>query len=465
VNTGRSHLAGRWDLAAFALAGAFHLALLLRAGVASGDLIVAAAGWTLAVLVLASERGPGLPAQASAAGAGLLVAGFGILQCARMTITDAWFLKILAPLLFGGVLLACHGWRGVARHWRAGALIVMMAAPEKCLPFVDYGGRLTIAHAGVAGFLLHCIGTDAAVHGNVITTHAGSVQVEEACSGMVLMTLLLKLALMLWLALRLRFWKGLLTCVGGLLAGFATGTLRVCLLAAVVNSPWFATLHGETGMNLFPLIGFLMFAPFLLHAEEPLEVLLRRAWRGCRDPMAARWPQAAVLALIATGGCFCLAAGDRLQPERFIPLAQSCAAQGLPWDDATRVAVPDALLARRFNTVKEARLWKIERSGTNYSVLACAIADALLGPNELVEDPELDRFIESELANRPGSDANALLATAGLDANGRKFVTTPEFNTAQRATLSQSDTWKEWLRTGRPLKDCRYNLFLSVPGK
>jgi exosortase/archaeosortase family protein len=445
-----------------------HLTLLLRAGVASGDLIVAAAGWTLAVLVFASERGPGLPAQASAAGAGLLLAGFGILQCARMTITDAWFLKILAPLLFGGVLLACAGWRGVGRHWRAGALIVMVAAPEKCLPFFDYGGRLTIAHAGVAGFLLHCIGMDVAVLGNVITTHAGSVQVEEACSGMVLMMLLLKLALMLWLALRLRFWSGLLTCMGGLLAGFVTGTLRVCVLAAVVNTPWFATLHGETGMNLFPLIGFLMFAPFLLHAEEALEVLLRKAWRGWRTPAAARWPQVAVLALIATSWCFCLAAGNRLQPERFIPLARSCAAQGVTWGDATHVAVPDVLLKRRFNAVKEARLWKIESSGTNYIVLGCAIADAALGPNELVENPEIARFIESELTvgtGSDGSDANARLVTVGIDARGRTFLTTPGFNTAQRSTLSQSDTWKEWLLRGRPLKDCRYNLFLFVPGK
>ena len=224
------------------------------------------------------------------------------------------------------------------------------------------------------------------------------------------MLLFLKLALMLCLALRLRFGKGLLTCSGALLAGFATGTFRVCILAVLVNRPWFNTLHGPAGTNLFPLIGFLLFAPFLLHAEEPFENLLRQALRAyrCEPPLPSS--RAPVLALIATGYCLCLIAGDRLQPRRyFIPLAQSCATQGLSQESGDHVPVPETLLARRFNSVKEAHLWRIEKGGTTHTVLACAITNAQLGPKDLVEDPEFAGFLKTILTD--STDLNAI----GLD--------------------------------------------------
>jgi len=433
-----------------------HLTMLLRAGDTSADLIIAVIGWTLAVLVFEAERGTARGVPASAAGAGLLLVGFGILQCARMTVTDLWFLKILAPLLFAGVLLGCQGWRGAAMHWRSGALILIMAAPEKCLPWVDYGGALTIAHAGTAGFALHCIGMDVAVHGNVIMTRAGAVQVEEACSGMVMMMMLFKLAVMLCLALRLRLWKSVLTCAGALLAGFATGTLRVCVLAALVNRPWFETLHGPTGMNLFPLIGFLLFAPFLFHAEEPFEKLLWQAWCGFRSatPPASGY-MATMLALIATGYCLCFVAGDRLQP------GGANSPIGFPFMPTgfLRLAVPDNLLNRRFNTVSEARLWNIEKSGTSWNVLGCAVSNAVLGPEDLAKDPEFARFAESEFSHF------APAQSIGIDAGSRTFLTTAEFNAAQRATAMQLNTWIGWLKTGRPLKDCRYDLFVTVAGQ
>ena len=88
-------------------------------------------------------------ASTSAIGAGLVLIGFGLLQSVRMAITDVWFLKILALSLFAGVVLACHGWRGLAGQWRSGAVILIMVLPEKCLPLVEYAGMLTIAHAGL----------------------------------------------------------------------------------------------------------------------------------------------------------------------------------------------------------------------------------------------------------------------------------------------------------------------------
>lgn len=453
-----SLLAGRCGPAslALALAGAMHLTLLLRAGDNSADFIVAAIGWMLALLVFEARRDGELPSPPAAA-AGFVLIGFGILQCGRMSVTDLWFLKILALLLYAGALLATRGWRGLARQWRGCAVMLIMVVPEKCLPFVDYRGMLTVAHAGAAGFLLHWTGMEVALRGNLIATRAGVVQVEEACSGMALMLLLFKLALMLCLGLPLRWWNGFVACAGALLAGFGAGTFRICVLAVLVNRPSFETLHGAVGANLFPVAGFLLFAPFLIPAEEPLENLLRRAWSGYREDAPGGRAGAAALAMIAAGYCFSIAAGDRFGPERTIPLGRSRAADGLPVENATPVAVPEGLLTRRFNAVQEARLWRINRGGTTWSVLGCGVADAVAGPNELIKDAELSRFIESELPRQNGPPA-----LAGLDAENRKFLTTTEFNAAQRAALFQSKTWLEWLRTGRPLKDCRYNLYVTV---
>ena len=450
---------GRFETAALALAGLMHCVLLLWAGDGSADLIVAAAGWAMALLVssaLGTEGGGTTP---GAVAAGLLMGGLGILQCARMSGTDLWFLKLLAPLLLAGVLLTGHGWRGAMRRWRMGAIILIMAAPEKSLPFVDYRGALTVVHAGLAGFLLHCMGMEVAVHGNVLVTLAGAVKVEEACSGMALMLLLLKLALMLCIALRLGARRSIWTCLGALIAGYCTGTLRVCLLTALVGQrAWFQALHGPVGMNFFPLIGFLLFGPFLWQAEDPLGGLLRQARRGWRDaaPVAAGIWQ---LAVMEAAFGICIAAGPLSMPaERGLPLADSCAVQGLALSRAERVVVPDELLTRRFNGLQQARLWRIEKGGTTWKVLGCAVTNAQLGPEEMVAEPAVARFVEGEM----GCDLSRVGAL-GLDAGNRGFFTTAEFNAAQRAALLKVETWKQWLRNGRPLKDGRYSLFLAGP--
>jgi exosortase/archaeosortase family protein len=467
---------GRFLLAVLLLAAFVHLTFLVRGGDNSGDWLLSVAGWSLVALVFAVEPCQCGPVPASATAAALSLAGFGVLQCARMTATDLWFLKILALLLFGGVVLSCSGWRGTGNHWRSVVLILMMLAPEKGLIFVDYGGALTRAHAAIAGFLLHCFGVDILIRGDVLVTRAGAVKVEEACSGMVLMLLLFKLALMVCFALRLRMSKGILTCSGALLAGFATGVIRICVLTLVQGNRWFEMLHGALGMNLFPLIGFLLFAPLLFHAEEPFEILLRQALRRWKDStrISAGGYRIALLSLIGGGYGICLVAGEWMQPQRFLPLAPNCTAQGLSLNTAVPVAVPDDLRARRFNGVQDARHWRIEKSGKIWDVLACAISDALLGPVEIVKEPEFARFVERELGHRnspalrgPGaaaaSPAAGSMAIVGIDAGNRRFIDTLGFNAAQRSAVFQAETWKDWLRSGHPLKDCRYNLFLIAP--
>jgi hypothetical protein len=144
--------------------------------------------------------------------------------------------------------------------------------------------------------------------------------------------------------------------------------------------------------------------------------------------------------------------------ERGLPLADSCAVQGLALSRAERVVVPDELLTRRFNGLQQARLWRIEKGGTTWKVLGCAVTNAQLGPEEMVAEPAVARFVEGEM----GCDLSRVGAL-GLDAGNRGFFTTAEFNAAQRAALLKVETWKQWLRNGRPLKDGRYSLFLAGP--
>jgi len=351
-----------------------------------------------------------------------------------------------------------------------------MVAPEKFLSVIDHGGFLTLLHARTAAFLLHSFGSDVSIRGLLLALPSGTVEVQEACSGLLLMLLLLKIGLMTAIAFPLRGKARIMICGAALACGFVVGVARIALLAALVqNADWFARMHGPAGMNFFSAIGFLIYAPFLLPAEKPFADLLRklrRQWDSAppRDSRHLRLP---LTALIGAGFTFALlkdvwipSANSSLMPVR------SAAAES-----GEAVPVPADLRSARFNAVRSASCSLLVLSGTSRTTLFCQVSGALSGPEEVIRDPRLAAFISARFKNNPPFVAGPFVRVgeygvvktphgeAGVyatDACGHVFFSTAEFNAAQRATFAGLQTWKEWLLTGRPLKDTRYRLVVFV---
>ncbi|MEI8340769.1 MAG: exosortase/archaeosortase family protein [Verrucomicrobiota bacterium] len=466
-----------------------HLVLLALGGANSGDLVVAVIGWLLVVLLFAGTGSDLNLSGWSAALSGIILLSFGLLQTYRMAGFDLWYLKILPFLLLFGVLLLSSGWAALVSQWRLTALLLVVSAPEKYLEFLNHGGHLILAHTWVAGFLLHCIGSEVVIHGNMLALPAGSVEVQEACSGLVMMLLLLKIALLVSIALPIRFPQRILMCAAALLTGFAVGVIRVAVLAAIVyRRDWFAQMHGPAGMSLFPMLGFLLFTPALLPADKPFVELLQKVrmnWCAASPFQCGGWRLVfPTVAGIIFGICVVKTIWIQ-SPTSFLPLDVR-AASILP-DRMERRQVPDGLSASRFNRIQGA--WRREGrdQGVRTTTLVCAMSGALLAPAELISDPIIARFIDvqlggSILASPESSDsilwkisgsnngpAHAVALIPGgsisvraIDVDGDSFFSATEYAAAQRSTLFRFSTWKDFVKTGRPLKDLRYWLIVVV---
>ena len=476
----------RFWISGMGITAALHLALLAVGGASSGEVVVAVTGWLLVALLLARDA-PLANEQGGCAGmSGLILLGIGLALTVRSAWFDLWFLKILPFLLLGGVLLLSCGWGGLISRWRLTAMMLVVAAPEKLLDVLNFGGPLIVAHTRIAGFLLHCFGFDPLIRGVLITLPTGSVEVQEACSGLILMLLLLKIALLVCIAFPIRLTLRLMICAAALLTGFTAGVIRIAILAAIVHKrEWFESLHGPVGMSLFPLVGFLLFFPFLLPVEKPFVELLNQVRSKWRSAPRLTGSGAVVIFTVMTGLAVgvCLpkiawmkSCGPTLRSETLTALGLSCL-------KAEPRIVPADLQASRFNSMQEAWRGEFENETGHWKVLACSMSGAMLSPEEMFQDPKIAGFLEGQLGTRmdrgslkipglingvapaaapiPGGQAGVI----AVNADGDRFFFTPEYAVAQQATLFRWSTWRDFLLTGRPLKDCRYWLIVTVFGE
>jgi exosortase/archaeosortase family protein len=524
---------------------AIHLAFLGFGGANSGDLVVAATGWLLVVLLFAGDipfkrllknaepprANLQLPAvcggdspksdvqsrqsdmdqlppmhgtERTAAIAGLILLGLGLAQTCRVPGFDLWFFKIQSFILLGGILLLSCGWRGLFSQWRLAAILFVVAAPETCLEFVNRGGALVLAQTRIAGFVLHSLGFELTIRETVISLPTGNVEVQEACSGLILMLLLLKIALMVSIAFPVRRLLRVMICAAALLTGFAAGVVRIAVLAAIVHRrDWFEQLHGPVGMSLFPMLGFLIYAPFLLPMEKPLVLLLQKIRANWRSAPQEAVKRGRYILAGAIGMAFgiCLLKGlwikppsSYLQPDTTVGFGTANCMKSCP--------VPPDLSASRFNAVHEA--WRAETGNTfcggpgvgfekgpvKGTEIICSMSWALRGPDEIIRDPKIAHFLDGQFGRRIfappvreyriqrnfSTDINCpvhaealiqgeFVRITAVNAEGDTFFTSSEYASAQRATLFRWLTWKDFLMTGRPLKDLRYRLIVEVSGK
>ena len=481
-------------VSAMAVVAGVHAAFLACGGATSGDLVVALAGWLMVVLLFARDAGNSAPDAAGWASgiAGIFLTVAALTLLSRAAGFDLWFLKIAPFPLLAGLLLLGGGWCGLISNWRPLAILLIVIAPEKLLGALNYDGALLLAHTRIAGFILHCFGAEPVLHGNIITLPTGTVEVQEACSGLVLMLLLLKIALMVALAFPIRLALRFMMCTAALLTGFAVGVLRIALLAAIVHrQSWFDKLHGSLGMNLFPLAGFVLFLPFLYPAEGPFADLLRAVrsrWNKPRGTMEAGGWRAVYALAVAGTMAGCLVKSLLLpSPASFLPAEMPAAL--FPADRMEKpesCPVPENLRACRFDALRDARRVTARGIGTLKTTMVCSVSAALAAPEELVRKPEIARFLNDQgggapvfstdpakpvawmIAKKSNDEFRAvamvpggIVKTGAFNADGASFFSASEYAAAQQAAFFKMSTWRDFFRSGRPLKDLRYWLVVK----
>ena len=404
---------------------------------------------------------------------------FGVcLQSIRMAPDDLWAAKAIGVALAAIPVSFVAGLPGTARLWRGGVAVGIALFPKSLLdPVLNPGGWLLGAHAKIGGFLLYSLGREVRVLGTVLHLPAGTLRVEAPCSGFALMVMLLKMAAIVSIALPIRRTARLTMIVSALGVGMAVGVLRVAVLASVAgNAGRFEFLHGEGGGWLFPTVAFLGYAPFLIPAEAALAQALHRlheAWRRSVREVGGSGPVLLAVGLgVLSPWVFYVQQGVR---DPFAGALSRNTPQGDQWEaipgPVARVGVPFAAAGPAFRRT-------FKRDGVGWTVIFCDLAGAREGPWEMLQTPEIGEFARRELAGAlpwewkpaaPGSSvpqsgiigsSRAALGVFGLDARGRRFTNTAEYLATQAAALKDARIWRDWLLSGRRLRDTRYRLVI-----
>ncbi|MBO3459248.1 cyanoexosortase A system-associated protein [Aetokthonos hydrillicola Thurmond2011] len=175
------------------------------------------------------------------------------------------------PLVaFAGLGLIVFGFRGLQRRWHFVLLLCLIFPTpsltlEHLLPFT----HLTTA---TSGFLLHYIGFKVTYQGDLLTLPTGQVSVGYLCTGGPLIIYLFKICFLSIITFSLNWLQklGLALCAIG--TGFAVGSVRIALLAVVVNNERiFHYWHDENGSEIFLAIAvtiFVILCNWLLPLEE-----------------------------------------------------------------------------------------------------------------------------------------------------------------------------------------------------
>jgi cyanoexosortase A len=122
------------------------------------------------------------------------------------------------------------------------------------------GQPLQVVTAQFAAFVLHYVGFNAVQQQTTITINHGAVDVLFRCTGIPLLILLLQLALLFFVLFPLTRQQRVRVIVLAVLIAFLLSSLRVALMAVVVNDPIaFAYWHGGNGSQLFSTGAIVLF--------------------------------------------------------------------------------------------------------------------------------------------------------------------------------------------------------------
>ena len=204
------------------------------------------------------DRLPSLPQHAGnfSLGLGTALVLSALLRQSRIIHLDG--ATLILPLWFGLGLACLRSRLSELKRWRK--CLVVMALPvlanwmERSLPqplLADWTGQ-------ACKIVLMLLGMDASSSGGMVQLQGGSVEIVSECTGVVLITQLVMVALIFLLAFPMRDIRQTTLAVGAsVLIGFGVNVARICLLAVIHASGWpsgewwFDFFHKDGGSLLF----------------------------------------------------------------------------------------------------------------------------------------------------------------------------------------------------------------------
>lgn len=209
---------------------------------------------------------------------GITSSFFGILLIVLVLLKSLSFsfLGVLPIASALGLGLLASGFRGLKQFWREFVIVSLLVIPQGLLSFaVEELVQLSLLTAKFVAFLLWYFGLEVSRQGNNIVLPTGSVDVNDSCSGIQSILLLLKLAVLYLFMFPANWLKIVLVPVTAVCIAFAVNTVRVGLMALLVafsNPEAFEYWHEGSGSQIFSMIAVMAFGllcSFLIQQDEP----------------------------------------------------------------------------------------------------------------------------------------------------------------------------------------------------
>ena len=188
-------------------------------------------------------------------------------------ITLFWFESIiisLMPIYFAFALaLIASGFRGLRQYWQELFLALLLFFPSDALGYaINNFIQVKILTAKFATYFLYYFGFQVVNQGADILLSLPDLgefraSVNYSCTGMTMIILMLKLALLAVCFFPVTKAQAMLIPSLSIGLGFILGVIRVCVLTLVLPNPTrFDYWHGDQGAQIFSTVGIMIFGAF-----------------------------------------------------------------------------------------------------------------------------------------------------------------------------------------------------------
>ena len=196
-----------------------------------------------------------------------------------------WFESILislTPVCFAiSLALLASGIRGLRQYWQELFFAGFLFFPGDAMGlFIDKLFNISILTAKFSAYSLYYVGFDVSTQGNrlfLYVPNIGEFQavVRYGCTGIPMMLLMLKLALLLIAFFSLPKIQQILIPMTSVAIGFFLGVIRVCILTLTIpESANFDYWHGYEGSQIFSTLAICIFSGFCYWIFQQREVKL-----------------------------------------------------------------------------------------------------------------------------------------------------------------------------------------------
>ena len=161
-----------------------------------------------------------------------------------------------------GLFLIASGVKSLKQYWQELIIIFVLSIPVGTLYLVDKLIDSSTLAAKFSNFLLWYLGFQVHRQGVFVILPTGSIEIYSGCSGLNLMFLLIKLAIIFILLFRLKLSQKLLVPLIALSIAFILNGVRVTIMAILVassNQTAFHYWHGDEGGQIFSTTAILIF--------------------------------------------------------------------------------------------------------------------------------------------------------------------------------------------------------------